>query len=248
MLNIRISQTQFDALSEQERAHYVKNGDQFVLDVNGDTPAMTELRQQNVTLNNKLLSETTARQAADAKVAKADLDAEAKYKTQLDSQKEQITKMQSDAISARKDAIVNGIASKFDKASLFANTISRQVEVSYNEKGELVEKFVNLEGKEITLEALSDSYCKDPQYSAMLAKPVSTPTLPSNQPPAGQQPNPSFQPTFNHAPQGGQGGNAANWGMEGSKPVIYDYGKMTPAETSQYAAAKLAYDQSGATT
>ena len=138
MLNIRISQTQFDALSEQERAHYVKNGDQFVLDVNGDTPAMTELRQQNVTLNNKLLSETTARQAADAKVAKADLDAEAKYKTQLDSQKEQITKMQSDAISARKDAIVNGIASKFDKASLFANTISRQVEVSYNEKGELV--------------------------------------------------------------------------------------------------------------
>lgn len=248
MLNIRISGAQFEQLSDIEKAHYVKKNDQYVLDTNGDTDEMITLRQQNVTLNQNVLRETAKAQQAEAKVATANADAEAKYKTDIESRDATIKTMRDGAITARRDAVVNEIAGNFTLPHLFKSAIADQVIVEYNEKGEIVETFKNIKGEVITLDALRDSYCKDPQYSAMLAKPVSTPTLPSNQPPAGQQPNHSFQPTFNHAPQGGQGGNAANWGMEGSKPVIYDYGKMTPAETSQYAAAKLAYDQSGATT
>lgn len=242
MLNIRISQTQFDQLSETEKAHYVKKDDKYILDVNGDTEEMVRLRQENVTLHQKVLSETSNRNAAEAKVANAEKDAEAKYKTQLDAATAQVAKMQQDTINARTKTLVDGIAAKFNQPELFANTIKNQVNVSYNDKGELVEKFVDAEGKEITLQALTDSYCNNPQYSAMLAKPSSTPTLPTNQQqPAGntQQPQSLYSPNFS-APVGGNGGQQANWGMENGKPVIYNYAAMTDAETSAYAAAKLA--------
>lgn len=240
MLNVRISPTQFETLSDVEKSHYVKRNDQYVLDINGDTDEMVTMRQQNVTLNQNVLRETAKAQQAEAKVATANADAETKYKADLESRDTTIKTMRDSAVSARRDAIVNDIAANFTMPQLFKSTIANQVNVEFNDKGELVETFKNAKGEVITQDALRDSYCKDPQYSAMLAKPVSTPTLPTNaQPPSGGNGQQGlYAPTF-----GGQGGNTAtaNWGMNAAgKPVIHDYSKMTDAETSAYAAAKLA--------
>lgn len=241
MLNIRISGAQFEQLSDIEKAHYVKKNDQYVLDTNGDTDEMITLRQQNVTLNQNVLRETAKAQQAEAKVATANADAEAKYKTDIESRDATIKTMRDGAITARRDAVVNEIAGNFTLPHLFKSAIADQVIVEYNEKGEIVETFKNIKGEAITLDALRDSYCKDPQYSAMLTKPVTTPTLPTNTPNAGgnagQQP--LFAPQFNQP--NGAGGATANWGLDAAgKPVIHDYGKMTDAETSAYLAAKVA--------
>lgn len=250
MLNIRISQAQFDALSEQERAHYVKRGEQFVLDTNGDTDEMVSLRQQNVKLHNDILKATSEASAANAKVATAEQDAEAKYKTQLDTANATVESMRTSAVNTRRDAIVAGIANQFNQPELFSAAVKGRVDVSFNDKGEMVEKFVNEKGEVITLEQLTDSYCKNPAYAAMLVKPTTVTTMPTDKQPS-PTPSPTNTPLFapQQGGQGGQGGQAATWGYGADKkPVIYDYGKMSDADTKQYLEAKVAYDSGKTTT
>lgn len=243
MLNARISLAQFNQLTEVEQSHYVKKGDVYVIDVNGDTPEMEQLRQSNGQLHQQVLKAENNAAQANAKVKTADADAEAKYKAQLDAANESLTTMRTAAVTERQNTLIEGIASQFQKPELFRAMLRDMITVELDEKGAVVEKFKNAKGEACTLEQLSDSYCKSPDYSAMLAKPVSTPTFPTNQPPAapaggGNTNQPLFAPQ-----QGGVGGSAptANWGLDAQgKPVVYDWGKMSDAETSAYAAAKVA--------
>lgn len=243
MLNTRISQAKFDGLSDIEKSHYVKKGDQYVLDVNGDTEEMVALRQQNVTLHQKVLDASNEAEQAKAQVKDAATTAEAKFKSELETAQKSLADMRSTVQSNRQSALIDGIASKFKQPELFRGVLKDQIKVEYNEKGELVETFTNAKGESITLEQLADSYCKAPQYSAMLTTPTSTPTLPTNQPPAGGVPQQqqSQQPLF--APQGGApAGGQPSWGMDATtgKPVVYNWAAMSDAETSAYAAAKVA--------
>lgn len=243
MLNVRISKAQFEALTEQERAHYVQKGEQYVLDVNGDTEEMTTLRQQNVSLHQKVLKAETNAAEANAKVATAATDAETKYKTQIDTANATVKTMQEQAVKTRQTSLIDGIATKFKQPELFRGVLREQVKVEFNDKNELVESFVNEKGETVTLEQLTDAYCKAPQYSAMLTTPTSTATMPTNQPPAGSnapQNAPAFS-GFNGAQAPAGGGSQANWGMDANgKPAVYNWAAMTDAETSAYAAAKLA--------
>lgn len=243
MLNARISPAQFNSLSEVEQSHYVKKGDEYALDVNGDTAEMATLRQANGQLHQQVLKAENATAQANAKLANADKDAEAKYKTQLDAANTSLDTMRNAMVTTRQNAIIEGIASQFQKPELFRAMLRDMVTVELDEKGDLVEKFKNAKGEACTLEQLSDSYCKSPDYSAMLAKPVSTPTMPTDQPPnsgnGGNTQQPLFAPT--HGGNSGGGAPTANWGMDAKgMPVVYNWGKMTDAETSEYAAAKIA--------
>lgn len=241
MLNSRISKATFDKLSEIEQSHYTAKGDAYVLDVNGDTEEMTQLRQTNVTLHQQVLAANSAQQQAEAASKTADTTAEAKYKAQLDTANERVQVLQTAAINGRKDAIIDGIASKFKQPELFRGVLKDQVKVEIDDKGNLVETFTNEKGEKLSLEQLSDSYCKAPQYSAMLTTPASTTTMPTN--PAPTNPAaPTQQPMFN-APNQNSGATptAATWsmGVDG-KPVVHNWGAMSDQDKSAYATAKLA--------
>jgi len=240
MLLARISKALFNSLPPEVQEHYASKGEEYVLDIKGDTPEMETLRNQASTALNAQLKAETRAQAAEAKIATAEQTAEAKYSADLKAANERVSKMQETALTARKTAIVNEIASKFKNPELFAPAIESRVKLEYNEKGELVETFMNEKGEAVTLEQLSDSYCKNPAYSAMLTQPQSSVTLPTNQQPQ-QQPNQFGAPQFNN---GGttvgstQTQPSANWGLDASgKPVVYNWGKMTDAETKAYAEA-----------
>lgn len=241
MLNVRISKAQFDALSDAEKAHYIQKGEQFVLDVNGDTDEMLSLRQQNVKLNQDVLNANMKAQQADAKVATANAEAEAKYKSDLEAAQKQVTTLRDSALTARRSAIVDTIAKQFTNPELFAPAIQSRVNLEYNDKGELVETFVNDKGESITLEQLTDSYCKNPAYSAMLAKPPSSNTMPTNAPNTNTQ-----QPIFG-GQNGGQNGGAAKplWGYDEKTkaPVVYDYAALSKDDAAykSFADAKVAY-------
>lgn len=244
MLNAKLSRDAWNSLPDDIKAHYVQKGEEYVLDVQGDTPAMTELRSQLTRATNEQLKAVNAQQLAEGKIADAENTAKAKYEAELKTANERVAKLQESTVTARRDAIVNEIASKFKQPSLFAAAIKNQVEVAYNEKGELVEKFVNEKGEAITLEQLTDAYCKNPEYSAMLTQPTSTVTMPTN---GGQQPQQKSQSvnTFSQPQFGGQSqqqpSQSAAWGYDAKgKPAIFDYSKMTDADTKAYLEATTA--------
>lgn len=241
MLNAKITKEMYDSMTPEIQAHYAQKGDAYVLDVNGDTPAMEVLRGQHSTaLNKQLVAETRAAEA-EAKVKQADDAAKAKYEAQLKTANESLSKLRETALTTERDSIVNDIATKFKNPELFAPAIESRVKVEYNDKGEMVKTFMNEKGESITLEQLTDSYCKNPAYSAMLTQPQSSVTLPTN---GGQQQQQSSnqqgsftQPQFGGTPNNGQSSNSPNWGMENGKPVIYNYDKMTPAENQAFLTA-----------
>lgn len=257
MLNVKISKAAFDKLSEQEQQHYVKDGDDYALDVKGDTPEMARLRQSNSQLNNQLLEANNAKAQAEQVAATADQVAEAKYKEQLATANKSVEQMRESITANRQAALIDGIANKFKQPELFRGVLKDRIIVEYNDKGEVVEKFLDDKGQPCTLEQLTDAYCKNDSYSAMLTAPPTTTTMPTNTPtgvPKQSGNNQHFSgggatPTFN-TPVGGQPqGGTAKWSIDASgKPVAHDYAGMTDAETRAYAEAKLAYttQQSGA--
>lgn len=251
MLNARISAAAYAKLSEVEQSHYMKDGDDFVLDIKGDTPEMARLRQSNTQLNNQVLDETNRRVQAEQLVQNAESAAEAKYKAELEAAKNTVTAMRETTAQARQSALIEGIANQFKMPELFTGVLKDRIVVEYDDKGKLVERFTDHEGKPCTLEQLTDAYCKNPNYSAMLKAPQTTATMPTNT--SGQQNSPLNTPfsgaqqqnTF--APQFNVGSNQPNtqsWrlGADG-KPEVLDYAALRGNDNDYraYAEAKLAY-------
>lgn len=243
MLNAKLSKAAWESLSDELKAHYIQKGEEYVLDIQGDTPAMTELRSQVTRATNEQLKLINAKELAEAKVATAEQDAKNKYEAELKAANERVAKLQGDTAKARREAIVNDIASKFKQPALFSAAIKNQVIVEYNEKGELVETFLNDKGEKITLEQLTDSYCKNPEYSAMLTQPQSTVTMPNGGQQSqqqSQQTNSFSQPQFGGKSQQ-QPSQSAAWGYDAAgKPAIFDYAKMTDADTKAFLEASTA--------
>lgn len=250
MILAKIAKSTFNSLPPEVQEHYVQKGEDYVLDLKGDTPEMESLRTQaSNALNAQLKAETRA-QAAEAKIATAEQAAEAKFSADLKAANDRAAKLQETTLNARKKAIVDGIATKFKNPELFAPAIESRVKLEFNDKGELIETFVNEKGETITLEQLSDSYCKNPEYSAMLTQPQSTVTLPNGgqqQQQSSNQPASFTSPQFGGPNSNGQStnGSSPNWGMENGKPVIYNYDKMTEADNRAYLAAMHPNDTAG---
>lgn len=249
MLNARISAAAYAKLSEVEQSHYMKDGDEFVLDIKGDTPEMARLRQSNTQLNNQVLDETNRRVQAEQLVQNAEATAEAKYKAELEAAQNSITSMRSATAKARQTALIEGIANQFKMPELFNGVLKDRIVVEYDDKGKLVEKFLDDKGQACTLEQLTDAYCKNPAYSAMLKAPQTTPTMPTNQPnqqgnapssPFGGQQQNQFAPQFNVGNQPA----TQSWrlGADG-KPEVLDYAALRGNDNDYraYAEAKLAY-------
>lgn len=250
MLNARISAAAYAKLSEVEQSHYMKDGDEFVLDIKGDTPEMARLRQSNTQLNNQVLDETNRRVQAEQLVQNAESAAEAKYKAELDAAKNTVTAMRETTAQARQSALIEGIANQFKMPELFTGVLKDRIVVEYDDKGKLVERFTDHEGKPCTLEQLTDAYCKNPAYSAMLKAPQTTPTMPTNQPNqqgnapsspfGGQQQQNQFAPQFNVGNQPA----TQSWRIAADgKPEVLDYAALRGNDNDYraYAEAKLAY-------
>lgn len=250
MLNARISAAAYAKLSEVEQSHYMKEGDDFVLDIKGDTPEMARLRQSNTQLNNQVLDETNRRVQAEQLVQNAESAAEAKYKADLEAANNTVTTMRETTAKARQSALIDGIANQFTMPELFTGVLKDRIVVEYDDKGKLVEKFLDDKGQACTLEQLTDAYCKNPAYSAMLKAPQTTPTMPTNQPNqqgnapsspfGGQQQQNQFAPQFNVGNQPA----TQSWRIAADgKPEVLDYAALRGNDNDYraYAEAKLAY-------
>lgn len=235
MLFTKLTKAQYDALSDDLKSHYKQgsSADEYIIDLSGDTPREASLIQQQAQLSRDLL---TAR--SELAIAKQNEDQiEAKYKNEYEGKvntlTEQVAKLEGTQAANRQTALIDGIASKFTHPELFRSALRDNIKVEYKD-GKMVDTIVDNEGKATTLEALTDLYCKDAKYSAMLVTEKSNPTFNSNPASGGQQgtgnaprqtPAAAGKPTYEQCVVNDATGKAR----------VVDAANMTPEYWSRYA-------------
>lgn len=214
MLDRTISLEQYNAMPDEVKAHYVKRGSNYVLDVNGVDPELTatqtqldQARQKNITLESQVRTLTQEAKATEEKVRK---EVETEINT-LKTQNESLTKNQ---IDAERNKHIDAIASQFKLDNLIRSDLQSRIEVEVVD-GEVKTTFKNKDGKPVDFKTLNEEYCKNPDYSAILKDGKSTPT---------------FTPPKQGNDNGGSGGN------QNQNGGALDYSKATPAEIAAHLA------------
>lgn len=199
-LKHQITKQEYDMMPDDVKAHYLpdRNADSFSLALLGENPQVTQLNEQLGAQGVQVQKLTRELATANHQLTQADQAAETKYKTQLDTATNTIALMRDGNAQAERTKLVGEIAARFTKPELFSAMIAGRVQVEYDKDGVMTTKFLSKDGKsEITKEALTDEYCKDPAYSDMLkrtttvtmgqpAAPSPTSSAPNTQPPASQ--------------------------------------------------------------
>lgn len=172
-LKHNITKSEYDLMPDDVKAHYLqdRNADTFSLALLGENPQVTQLNAQLGAQGVQLQKVSAELATANHQLKQADAAAETKYKTQLDTATNTIALMRDGSAQAERTKIVGEIAERFTKPELFSALIAGRVKVEYDKDGVLTTKFLSKDGNtEITKEALTDEYCKDPAYSDMLKR------------------------------------------------------------------------------
>lgn len=238
MLYTRITREQHAALSDELKGEYKADGDSFVLQLSGTTAREADLQSQ---LNRSITDLNSANHNL--------LQAEAKLKTvaetstaEVNAKLEAVTKerdtLRGDAQKSAIKAVIDPIASKFTSPELFDPVLKSRVTAEYDAKGELQVKIVNDKGEAITQEQLTKEFVDNKAYSALLAKPASTPSIVST------PTNPST-PIFN------QGAGTSGFNQEqntdkmrevNGKLEIVNHASMTSADWAAWAESQVPDD------
>lgn len=178
MLFTTLTKAQYDSLSDEVKSHYKlkADGSNYTIDLSGNTEREGQLEAQVSQISRDL---NTARNETQLHKAAAEASEE-KYKTQYETQVKdlgaKVAALEGTQAEAHRSTLIEGIASKFTRPELFRKVLQDHITVEMKD-GKPVETIVDAAGKPITLEALSDVYCKNKDYSAMLVATASTPTF-----------------------------------------------------------------------
>lgn len=237
MLFAKLTKSQYDQLSDDLKTHYKigNEADTYVLDISGQTPNEISLMAQNATASQQLLQAQSRIATLETEAKTAEEKVKLEYEAKLTDATAKLATMQQTQADARQKELVDGIANKFTMPDLFRGVLKNNIKVEHKD-GQLVESFVDNEGKPVTLEALSDLYCKNKDYAAMLVENKSTPTFTQGQqaPAGGQQQQPSSAPNST----GKTYEQCVGVNAQGQKYII-DHAGMTDAYFERYAAERV---------
>lgn len=173
MLKRTIDADTYNSLPDDVKSHYVKRGNNYVIDLEGSDPevaatqsALDAERKKNITLESQVrtLTEEKATIVEDAKKETAE---------ELAKLKEQNEQYTAAMIEGEQMKHVNAIASKFKAEDLLRSDLKNRVKVEIVE-GKPQTKFFDKNGKEVEFKVLDDEYCKNPDYSGILKTPANT--------------------------------------------------------------------------
>lgn len=235
MLYTTLTKAQYDASSDEIKSHYKlkADGSNYTLDLSGSTERESQLETQITQLSRDV---NNARN--DAQLSKAAAEAsEDKYKTQYETQVKDLTEkvnaLEGTQAESHRSTLIESIATKFTRPELFRKVLQDHITVEMKD-GKPVETIVDAAGKPITLEALSDVYCKNKDYSAMLVATASTPTF--NQGNGAGAAGAANTTTVNTPTPAGKPSyeDCVKYNAQG-KPYVVDSANMTPAYLERFA-------------
>lgn len=175
MLKRTITSAEYDALPDDVKGHYIKRGSSYAVDLEGADPELTATqgqldneRRKSIELASQVRQLTADSQGLEERV-RGEVAKEIKT---LKDANEALTTSQ---INAEREKHINAIASQFKLENLIRADLNSRVDVSVVD-GQVKTTFKDKDGKEIDFKALSDEYCKNPDYSAILKTNENTPS------------------------------------------------------------------------
>lgn len=196
MLKRTITSAEYDALPDDVKAHYVKRGTSYAIDLEGADPelvstqkALDTERTKNINLESQVRTLTEEAKTTEERVRK-EVEGDVKKLT------EQNKKLIDARVDSERKMHTDKIAANFKTENLIRSDLRDRIVVEVND-GEITTKFLDKDGKEVDFKTLNDEYCKNPDYSAILKTNANTSTFePPKQPQGG-----------NNNDKGGSGGD-----------------------------------------
>lgn len=200
MLKRTIDADAYNNLPDDVKSHYVKRGSKYIVDLEGTDPELqatqTELdgeRRKNIELASQVRTLSTEATAVEERVRK---ESEEKI-TALTTTNERLT---GTAISTELNKHVDAIASLFTVPELISSNVKSRIDVQLDKDGNVVTTYKNAKGEAVDAKTLTEEYCKNPAYSAILKGKENTQSF---QQPNQQQQNPAQQQQNQHGASGG---------------------------------------------
>lgn len=212
MLKRTITADIYNGMPDDIKAHYVKRGNSYVLDLEGSDPELTATQAQldsertkNIELSSQVRGLTTDLQTKEETVRKESEKTIADLKTQNDT-------LTSAQITAERTKHIDAIAANFKLDGLIRADLTNRVNVEFVD-GAIKTTFKDKDGKEVDFKTLNEEYCKNPDYSVILKDSSSSQT---------------FTPPKGGNDKGGAGGAGSNVDAAGN----LNYNKATPADVA----------------
>lgn len=181
MLDRNIDADKYNALPEEIKAHYVKRGGSYTLDVSGTDPelavtqtALDKARKDAIELGSQVRNLTAEASSTEERVR-------SETAKQIKELTDANTKLVGSQIETERNRHVDAIATKFKTEGLIRADLSSRVNVEIV-NGEVKTTFKDKNGNAVDFKTLDDEYCKNPDYSVILKDGKSTSTF---TPPAG---------------------------------------------------------------
>lgn len=211
MLDRTITAEKYNELPDDVKAHYVKRGSSYVIDLNGSDPELSATQEQldkerkkSIELASQVRSLSDDLTTKEEKIRKESSDEIEKLK----ATNKALTETQ---IESERSKHIEAIASNFKLDHLIRADLQGRVNVEIVD-GQVKTTFKNKDGAEVDFKTLNEEYCKNPDYSAILKSGSTTTTF--TPPKAGTE-------TKTTGGQGGSGGEL-------------NYATATPAEIAAH--------------
>lgn len=211
MLDRTITAEKYNELPDDVKAHYVKRGSSYVIDLNGSDPELSATQEQldkerkkSIELASQVRSLSDELTTKEEKIRKESSDEIEKLK----ATNKALTETQ---IESERSKHIEAIASNFKLDHLIRADLQGRVNVEIVD-GQVKTTFKNKDGAEVDFKTLNEEYCKNPDYSAILKSGSTTTTF--TPPKAGTE-------TKTPGGQGGSGGEL-------------NYATATPAEIAAH--------------
>jgi hypothetical protein len=227
MLPFKVSATQHAAFSDELKTHYVKKGEDYVLETIGDHPQVTSMQQQLAQMGITHANLQQRNNELTGQIATAEQTAEAKYKADLDATTAKLNKIQEKVANDTRATEIQAIAGRFNNSELFAGTLESRIKTEVAKDGTVAVKFYNKDGAEVDRQVLHDEFLKNASYSAMLKK-DGTPTINNTPAPKSSTPAPNTQ-TSDTSPV---------WSKTSDGKVAIDMSRASDAEMAAAIAAQ----------
>lgn len=232
MLPFKVTATQHASFSDDIKVHYVKKGDDYVLETVGDHPQVASLQTQLAQMGITNANLQQRNNELTGQIATAEQTAEAKFKGDLESATTKLTKLQETVAADKRGKEIDEIANRFTNSELFAGTLQNRIKTEVAKDGTVQVKYYNKDGAEVERQVLHDEFLKNASYSAMLKK-DGAPTIngsPSTNAPTSSPTTPTTNTTT--------GDNSPVWSKTADGNVQVDMGRASDVEVAAAIAAK----------
>lgn len=176
MLPFKVTASQHATFSDEIKSHYIKKGDDYVLETLGDHPQVAGLQAQIGQMGIAQANLQQRNNELEGQIKTAEQTAETKYKGDLDAANAKLAKIQEKVASDTRAAEVSAIADRFTNSELFTGALESRIKTEVAKDGTVQVKYYNKDGTEVERQVLHDEFLKNTSYSAMLKK-DGTPTI-----------------------------------------------------------------------